>query len=329
MSGARLRLGATLLLVVVALASCGGDDEGERRPSGEGGSASRPPAARFPEPGGRSLAELRQSLGPGPVLAPSVQLFEPGRNRFGFGLFDRSRRQIPEARVALYTAPTGGGRAEGPFPASYESLAVEPEFSSESVTADPDSAQSVYVAQVPFRRAGEYEVLAVTQLDDRLVAAEPAAVRVVEDSPVPSVGDPAIRISTPTVESVGGAVQQIDTRVPPSTMHERDFADVLGRRPAILLFATPALCQSRVCGPVVDIAEQVKAERGDEAEFIHMEIYNDNEVERGLRPQVTAWHLQSEPWLFAIDRRGRIAARIEGAFSARELEEAVDLATRG
>ena len=85
---------------------------------------------------------------------------------------------------------------------------------------------------------------------------------------------------------MGGDVAQIDTRVPPSTMHEADLADVLGTKPVVLLFATPALCQSRVCGPVVDIAEQVKASYEGDAEFIHMEIYNDNELDKGFREQV-------------------------------------------
>ncbi len=55
-------------------------------------------------------------------------------------------------------------------------------------------------------------------------------------------------------------------------MHDVDFADALGKEPIVLLFATPALCQSRVCGPVVDVAEQVKRERPDDAAFIHLEI---------------------------------------------------------
>jgi hypothetical protein len=111
-------------------------------------------------------------------------------------------------------------------------------------------------------------------------------------------------------------------------MHEVDFADVVGRRPVVLIFATPALCQSRVCGPVCDIAEQVKAKLGGKATFIHMEIYRDNVPEHGFRPQVLAWHLPTEPWVFTIDRRGRIAARIEGAFSAGELEQAVRAALK-
>ena len=105
-------------------------------------------------------------------------------------------------------------------------------------------------------------------------------------------------------------------------MHDVDFADVVGKKPVVLVFATPLLCQSRVCGPVVDIAEQVKSELGDKADFIHMEIYNDNEIAKGERPQVRAWNLPTEPWAFAIDRDGRVVARLEGAYSADELTAA-------
>jgi hypothetical protein len=97
----------------------------------------------------------------------------------------------------------------------------------------------------------------------------------------------------------------------------------------VLVFATPLLCASRVCGPVVDIAEEVKAERGDEAEFIHQEIYKNNSVDQGFRPQVIQWGLPSEPWVFTIDAEGNVAARLEGAFSARELNEAIDAAVGG
>jgi hypothetical protein len=139
------------------------------------------------------------------------------------------------------------------------------------------------------------------------------------------------------VKSAGGDVSKIDTRTPPDSMHDVNFADALGKKPIILLFATPALCQSRVCGPVVDIAEEVKSEHKGEAAFIHMEIYNDNKIGQGcldgtrlqdqcLRPQVLAYHLPTEPWAFAIDKHGKIVDRLEGAFSKSELETALKLA---
>ena len=121
-------------------------------------------------------------------------------------------------------------------------------------------------------------------------------------------------IHTPTAADVGGDLSKITTRIPPDTQNRVDYADALGKEPIVLLFATPQFCQSRVCGPVVDVAEQVKEQYGDKAAFIHMEIYNDNDPSKGVRPQVRAFHLPSEPWLFAIDRKGVIRAEIEGAF---------------
>ncbi len=303
---------------------------------GEGSGAERvempPPPPKpedFPDADGRTLAELRQKVGEaGPILVPTVSELAPGSNRFGFGLFDRARAQIADASTSVYVAPAGGGPARGPFPARYESLAVRPEFLSRSVSTDADAAKQLYVAGVDLPRTGEWEVLGVTRLDNRLVAATPAGRPLLakKDSPIPKVGDPAPRIHTETAADVGGDIGSIDTREPPSTMHEVDFADVVGKKPVILLLATPALCQSRVCGPVVDIAEQVKSERGDEAVFIHQEIFRDNDVSKGFRPQVNAWRVRTEPWLFAIGRDGSVAARIEGAFSAKELNEAVDAA---
>jgi hypothetical protein len=309
--------------LTVALPACGGDD-------GDGGSE-RPPMPRpsdFPKVEGRTLAQLREGLEPGPVVAPSVSVLTPGEKvRFGFGLFDRARKQIADAPVALYVA-TGGGPARGPFLARYESLEVEPQFQSESVTGDPDAAKSVYIAELPVEQAGEYEVLGVTKLDDRLVAADVLPVQVTEDSSVPEVGERAPRISTPTVDDAKN-IEEIETRVPPDSMHDVDYADVIGKKPIMLLFSTPQLCQQRVCGPVNDVTEQLKSEHEDDAAWIHMEIYKDNELEKGLRKQVTAFGLQTEPWLFAIDAEGKVAARLEGAFSPSEAERALEAATGG
>ena len=38
---------------------------------------------------------------------------------------------------------------------------------------------------------------------------------------------------------------------------------------------------------------------------------------------VAAFRLPSEPWVFTIDKSGKVAARMEGAFSAAELERAI------
>ena len=107
-----------------------------------------------------------------------------------------------------------------------------------------------------------------------------------------------------------------------------DYAKVVGKKPVVITFATPLLCQSRVCGPVVDIVEQARAETSADVAFIHQEIYNDNQVNKGFRPQVVAWHLPTEPWTFVVNKKGRVSARFEGAFSTGELERAIAKVTR-
>ncbi len=297
-------------------------------------------SADFPSPKGKSLLEIQHGLGPGPVLAPTVSVLRAGRDRYGFGLFDRAHKQIAQTPVALYVERSGSTKVTGPFLARDLPLDVKPPFQSETVAKDPTAAKSLYVANIRIPRPGDYAVLGVAKLDGRLVATDPIGLRVSVNDPVPQVGEAAPRIDTPTVASVGGDVASIDTRTPHDTMHEVNFADALGKKPIVLLFATPALCQSRVCGPVVDIAEEMKAESKDQAVFIHQEIYRDNTIAPGclegtrpetecFRPQVIAYHLPTEPWAFAIDRKGKIVARLEGAFSKSELQAAVKRAEAG
>ena len=316
---------SALLAIGLVLGGCGSD-------SSDGKAKSPPPPARqadFPRAQGKTLAQLQKGVGgQGLILSPTQSVYKPGKNRFGFAIFDTARKQISGLSAMVYVAPVGRGKARKAVPAKRESLAVKPQFQSRSAASDPDAAKSVYVAEVDLPKAGAYEVLAIARLNGRLVPAASVAgpIKVTSSSKVPGVGEKAPAIDTPTKADAAGDIRKIDTRLPPSTQHDKSFKDVLGRRPAILLFATPALCQSRVCGPVVDVAEQVKAHRGGEAEFIQQEIYQGNELSKGFRPQVRAFDLPTEPWLFAVDRRGRVAARIEGAFSAAELERAVDAA---
>ena len=54
-----------------------------------------------------------------------------------------------------------------------------------------------------------------------------------------------------------------------------------------------------------------------------MEIYNENDPWKHVRPQVLAFHLPTEPWLFAIGRDGVVKEVIEGAFGVDELTRVV------
>ncbi|HEX7297845.1 MAG TPA: hypothetical protein VF257_02490 [Solirubrobacteraceae bacterium] len=318
-----------VLMAAALTAGCGGSDN-DNRPPPQPEPTAKP--ADFPAVSGKSLRDLASMAdGQGPVLAASVSIVHKGRNRFGFALFDTARKQITGAQVAIYTGRRDGSDLRGPYVARSESLAVKPQFQSQTVASDPNPAKSVYVADVPFARNGQQGVIAIAKLDGRLLISNGAPIDVTpRGSGPPDVGQRAVKVHTQTLTDVGGDATQLDTRRPVAKdLLQTDLADVLGKQPVVITFATPLLCQSRVCGPVVDVVEQVKATAPKNVAFIHQEVYNENEVNKGLRPQLVQWRLRTEPWTFVIDRRGRISARFEGAFSVGELQRAVAKVSSG
>ncbi len=352
MRAARLAPAFACLLALAFLAGCGGDSDSSSSGSSSSGTAESrpaPPKSDFPAPHGRTLQELlkfadaRSEL----VVSPAALAFYKGENRYPFGVFERDRSQVSDAEVALYFAripPVEAGAksksgnkgqvakaeeqaleepAVGPFPAKIESLATQPAFRALTTSNDPDAASVVYSTQIDFPSNGEWRIAALIKEGDELAATLLPSAVVGEFSDIPRPGDKAPTIHTPTAEDAGGDLSKITTRVPPDTQNKVDYADALGKEPIVLLFATPQFCQSRVCGPVVDVAEQAKEEYGDEAAFIHMEIYSDNDPGKDTRPQVRAFHLPTEPWLFTIDGNGVVGEAVEGAFGLELMDEAV------
>jgi len=338
------RLALSLLsaaAAVLALAACGGgSDSGSST-----GQAQAPPGvseqdferrlaeaststkADFPAPAGRTLQAIADTVQAGPQIGLATSVFTPGDERLAFGMVDKSNNFI-YGKTAVYIARDPSRRALGPFPAPADALVTKPAFRSQNAAAESSPIAQIYAAKVPFERAGSYAVLAVTKQGSSLVGA-PAQVEVKRRTRIPDVGDRPPAVETDTVASAAGNLAAIDTRRPfARELHETSFKDVLGRKPVALLFATPQLCQSRVCGPVVDIELQMKHKYGDRMTFIHQEVYRDNQVDKGLRPSLRAFGLQTEPWLFTVDADGKVAARLEGSFGVKEFEQAVQAALR-
>jgi len=345
---------ACLLAAALLVAGCGGGSESDGATAITASNRPAPPKSEFPKPEGKTLKEIvNEADGHAElVVSPAAIVFYKGKDRFPFGVFHPDRSQVDGAEIALYVAkvptPTGSGTgtgkngkpkkgaaarareealevpAQGPFPAAIESLATKPAYRAQTTTSDPDAATIVYNTNIDFTSDGEWRIAALIKQGDETLATLLPSVTVGEFKGVPKVGERPPKIHTPTASDVGNKLSKITTRGPPDTQNRVDFAAALGKEPIFLLFATPQFCQSRVCGPVVDVAEQVKDQFGDRAAFIHMEIYKDNDPSKGVRPQVRAFHLPSEPWLFAIDRHGVIRAEIEGAFGVDRLTKVVE-----
>jgi hypothetical protein len=335
---ARLLILLCVCACALGVTACGGGSsagggQGEGRSATEARSklngADTPRQADFPRPrDGQTMQAFADSIGAtGTQAALATTIFTPGHNRVAFGVLS-DQNAFVYAPTAVYVAKGADSRhVAGPYSAPADVLVTEPAFRSRQAATEQDPFAAVYQADgVDMETPGEWVVLVVSRIDGKLVAA-PAKIRVRRTSPVPAVGETAPKVRTDTLASSGGNLPAIDTRQPPAAeLHQRSFDQVVGKKPVALLFATPQLCQSRVCGPVVDVALQLKQRFGDRVEFIHQEVYVDNDVNKGLRKPLRQFGLPTEPWLFTIGTDGRIAARLEGSFGLHAFERAVQAA---
>jgi len=315
---------AVALLLAATVAACGSSSSDNTSSKAEPPSSSTAKPQQFPRAKGLSLDDLRQRYPAVAQLAPGAGVLTKGPTRIPFLVIDKNGKPLLGAPVALYTLRPDGTGLRGPFPATSRTFGLSPAFISQTAQGDLEATKGFYTADPVLRSTKPANMVALVRLDGRLVSTGPAPLGAkFEKTPV-QVGQTAPRVHTQTLTDVGGDAKALDTRVPPATdMLEDDLYDVLGSKPVVLVFATPQLCQSRVCGPVVDVAEQVKSETKADVAFIHNEVYVDNNPNKGLRPQLVAYGLETEPWIFVIDRAGKVMQRFEGAVSVDELKAAV------
>ena len=329
-AGNAVKHSALIALATVMVVGCG-SEAGPKAPRGVSqksfeqqlAEASNVRAADFPATRGRTLQEIADTTAAGNGVGFATSALVPGTQRLALGVLDRQNRFI-YGKTGVYIAASPSAKAQGPYAAPADTLITKPAFRSQTAASEKDPIASIYAVQAAraVRHPRRHQARPAPARRGRpghrsLEHADSGHRRA-------SAGD-----RHHTVSSAGGDVKAIDTRVPAAPeLHKVSLKDVLGRKPTVLLFATPQLCQSRVCGPVVDIELQMKDEFGDKLAWIHEEVYRNNQVNDGLRPQLRTFHLQTEPWLFTLDRQGRVAARMEGSFGVSAFRDAVDAALR-
>jgi hypothetical protein len=283
--------------------------------SGTSDSAAPATTSQKPAPAG-TIEALWQRLGGQPVgMVPGTTDYGVGRNRISF-LVVNSKSQLietPTARVWVSHA-----LRQKPFAETTATLV--PIGVPGGAKAD---AQNIYVARVDTPRPGKYWVLAQPLGGRAIQALGEMVVR--KHSSAPAVGDRAIPSRNPTI-APGVTASTISTARPPdpALLRMTVAAALAAGRPFVVTFATPQFCQSRTCGPVVQVVQSVARQRQRSGvDFIHIEIYRDNDPAKGTNRWVNQWNLHSEPFTFVVDRTGIIRERFEGAFSAAELQAAV------
>ncbi len=146
----------------------------------------------------------------------------------------------------------------------------------------------------------------------------------------PVVGEPLPPVDSPTTAR-SLDVDPLCSRVAPCPFHELNLQDVVGKgKPVVLLVATPAYCQTAVCGPVLDLLIEAVGTRTDLA-VLHNEVYKDPKAVRdlsdaALAPVPQAYDLRFEPVLFVTDATGKVVARGDVTVDRAEMAQMLALA---
>jgi len=181
------------------------------------------------------------------------------------------------------------------------------------MSAGLPKGRGVYVIEAVLDQPGVYEGRVLTR-GKRV----PLALEVRPTAAAATPGMMANRAPSPTPQNPLG-VNPICTRQPPCPLHTQSLADVIGTgRPVAALFATPALCQTRYCGPVLDELLVARKPFENQISFVHVEIYASLTGNQES-PTVVAWNLPYEPFLFTIDGSGTIQGRLDSAFGRDEI----------
>jgi hypothetical protein len=262
-------------------------------------------------------AELARP-GPDVALIQGTTDYATGPVRVTFLVIDSKSRSIERPHARVWVGPSLDEPAAVSTEAVLEPIGVPGQSSPAS-----GGVSRIYVARFRLARPGTYTLVAEP---DGAKIQGLATLRVARHPQAPAVGDKAIPSRTPTLSSTHGDVAGLTTATPPDLgLLRYSVADSIAAHvPFVLVFATPKFCSSRTCGPVVDVAQAVRRRfAGSGIRFIHVEVYKDNNPAQGFNRWFREWGLPSEPWVFVVDRDGRIRQRFEGSVAVAELSAAV------
>lgn len=290
------RLISFVCAVLLGFTACGGDTGAEPNAQATG--------SRF----GGAFADAEAY----PVFASSEVVV--GQNRFLVGLLDSNDAPIGSRDIAMHIEFYDLAKSEtsAVFGTDMDFIETIP------------GGRGLYVTTAKFDSAGSWGA-EVTVTGDGLDETVNAAFDVIETGTTPVIGAKAPASDTLTSADVKDLSEISTDPHPDPDFYEQSIKQAIARKdPFVVVFATPKFCTSQVCAPTLDIVKDAsKNIKG--VTFIHVEVYKNLDKPSNLVPveAVREWGLPSEPWVFVVDAKGRVAAKYEGTVTAGELSAAL------
>ncbi len=336
------------------IASCGSDDNGGTPSTGTPAGANGLAQETWD---GRTIAQANDDL-PFFLILINSQRLTLGENRLQFALQDRDGDFVEhaEGEVRLYHLGAEPVEPEltGTFPliertldyyasadretarlvpagtdAQHPIALVPPALDDQRFTHHDGEHATIFTATVDFDRTGTWGVELDVELDGERYENVRARIIVQERLAEPMIGERVPASQQPTVNDVDD-ITEIDSTMPPNPeMHRLTVADALELgEPFVVAFVTPAFCQTRFCGPIMEaVLYPAWQQYGDDIHFLHIEPYDLALARQGqlqAAPTTMEWQLTMEPIIFVVDADGTVAAKFDGIVELEELAEALD-----
>lgn len=314
---ARAALAASLVaLVAVLAAACGSGD------------AEPPQSLDF---SGRAVGEAFDADAQPVVLNTALAV---GPNRLAFGLFRSDTSLILEAGGSVWLYRLDESR-RGAFVARHElqraafSQQTDHAHADGSTHVHHDELVAVLYANVDFDRTGHWGAELDVEVEGKRRRLRVQPFIVLERTPEPQIGDPLPESPHLTLRDSDDIAAVSSMTEPIPEMNELTVPEAVATgKPVLVAIATPAYCQSRFCGPLMDeVVVPLWEEFGGEVQFVHVEPYELETVRTSGRlvpvPLLDDWQLQTEPWVFIAGRGGAVSAKFEGVASLEEVRAAL------
>ncbi len=313
-----IALGAVIAL---ALTACGGSGDGE--PSSDQAEPTTETLGQDTESAQVQGSEQPEAAsGETPLetlpLVPVTIDLGAGPNRFAFAIIGENNVPIRVPDVTI----------------TYVSLSEEQALVEKTAKAVfrqwPTGHAGVYVTDVLFDHPGPWGILAEIAADDGSFVYAQTAIQVMPESSAPGIGAPAPASANRTASSVTDLAEITSALTPDPDLYRITIADAIASGlPTLVTFVTPAFCQTATCGPQLEVVSNIKNRHKSEANYIHIEVYENldemaGDITKGrINPVMEEWGLLTEPVTFIIDTSGLVVQRYEGFVNEEELEAAL------
>lgn len=234
-----------------------------------------------------------------------------GHQRFAFALLDANGALVRDAKATVKFSRLKGEAVEPAgeaIPAAFYPSKLE--------------AAGLYVVYFDFDTVGLWGCeIAASLADGRSAPVQRVRFTVAGKAKAVAVGEKPPPTANRTVKTEPDMAKLTSDPTPDPDLYRLTVDEaVKSGHPTVVVFASPAYCQSKTCGPTLEEVKQAKARWAPRGmNFIHIEVYKDY---GSLTPvdEMAAWGLETDPWVFVLSADGKVAERLEGSVTDAELE---------